>query len=194
MHQRRCGSHIGQHYRKRFFLARLALAQIGHGLCVVGIADEMKAAQTLDGDNGATTQELQRFGDRVASDGLTGFVEQRQLRPAFRTAIGFGVETTIFGPAVFAAATATERERCQTGAGTIIGYAATDRVAGAAVRAVGEGIAPAARSGIQHLGQAITADCRVVTDGGAGRLAATTFHNDKTVARRIRLPFFHGAG
>ena len=56
---------VGRHDRERLGVALLALAEAGDGGGVLGVADQMKAAQSLDRQNLAREQACQRGGDHV---------------------------------------------------------------------------------------------------------------------------------
>ncbi len=67
---------VGRHDRERLGIALLALAQAGHGGGVLGVADQVKTAQTLDGQNLAGEQTSQRSGDDIIHfDHFTSGVE-----------------------------------------------------------------------------------------------------------------------
>jgi hypothetical protein len=57
----------------------------------------MEAAQALDGDDLALLQQGQGSGERVVGQPVSFGVEQKQLRAAFRAAIGLGVKTPVSG-------------------------------------------------------------------------------------------------
>ena len=99
---------IRQHHRKGLGLTILALAQARHRRAVVGIAGEVKAAQSLDGDDGAVAQVLQRQGDRVAVQRDAVGIGQPQARTANRAAGGFGMKAPVRRFTVFLRASGTQ--------------------------------------------------------------------------------------
>jgi hypothetical protein len=70
----RDGRRIREHHGEGLLLAVLALAQARHGFGVGRIADEMVAAEALDGDDLAAREARQRFGDGI------GHIERRTRR------------------------------------------------------------------------------------------------------------------
>ncbi|EXI85454.1 MAG: hypothetical protein AW12_02272 [Candidatus Accumulibacter sp. BA-94] len=87
--------------------------------------------------------------------------------------------------AVLALAARAHREGLEAGARAVVGQAAADRVARPTVRAIGEGMPPAAAGGVEHLGQAVTADGRVMADHRR-RPTAAAVDDDETVAGTCR--------
>ena len=122
----------------------------------------MEAAQTLDGDELASTQQHQGRRDWIAADGLGLCVDERELWPAVRTSVGFGMEAPACRISVLGQAQRALRKRCHTGLGAIVGQGARQRESWAALCAVDEGVAVAPVGRVEQFGQA------VVAGGGVG--------------------------
>ena len=146
----------------------LALAKQFDCRRIVRIAGQVKTARSLDGDYFAGAQQLVGIADDIARDRVAVSVKQRDLRPAFRTTIAFGMQAVIFRAQILCLAFTAHGKWLEARTRPVVGQAATDRVARAAMNAVGEGIAPAAAFRVEHVTQAITADHRILTDHRAG--------------------------
>ena len=126
----------------------------------------MEATQALDCHDLPGAQAGQRLADRVTGQLLAACVEQVQPWTAVGAARGFGVETTVGRIGVFGSTGLAQRKGGQAGARPIVGNAMADRVTRAAVRAGGEGVAPAPASRVAEVGDAIRADRGIRADGG----------------------------
>ena len=105
--------------------------------------------------------------------------------PHTGTGIGLGVETPIAGIVVFRLAGPAHREGRHTGAGAIVGDGAHDREPGAAMGAVGEGVAIASAGRIADLGEAGGAGGGIGDHAGPDRARAA---GQDAKARRRRRP------
>ncbi len=176
--QRACGVEVGRHQGERLVLPVLARAQRGDGVLVVGAAREVVAADALDGDDEAVEQRGGSRRDRVdsagygaasrdridatsrcdaraaARDGAALAVEQPRARPALRAGVRLGVEAAVERVLVLRPAGRAEREAGHRRARAVVGDAAHDREARAAVGAVDERVAEAAVARVAQLGQA----------------------------------------
>lgn len=91
-------------------------------------------------------------------------IVQKNLWPAFGATVGLGMKASAVGLTVFMLAFIAERERFQATARSVVRQSAADRVAWAALRALGERIAPAPVSRVENFGQAMAAYRRIVPD------------------------------
>ena len=101
-----------KHQREGFFFAVFAFTQTAHGRFVMGGDDEMKSAQSLDGNDlaapdvpGGGAQGLMPAKDRFA-----GWIPQFEMRTANRTGIRLGVKTAVVRIVVFRPALWAHRE------------------------------------------------------------------------------------
>ena len=85
-----------------------------------------------------------------------------------------------------------QRKGREAGLRPVVGQAARDGVARAAVGAGDEGVAPASAGGIEQLGQAVGAGGHVGADGGARRPARAFGDREAAEALRRRLARAHG--
>ena len=143
----------------------------------------METAEALDGNDGATLQELQRRHHRIPLDSLAIGVDECQARTAHRAARRLGMKTPIGRIAVFMLAGRTQGERRQAGLRPIIGQRPGYGIARSAMRTGDEGVTPAATSGIKHFGQACRANGGVVADGSLDRAAAALGNGEAVDAR-----------
>ena len=157
---------IQTHHCKRLGLALLALAQLGHRVCIARIAGKMKPAHALDSDNVAGTQQAQGFGNRITGQRLSGCIQQAQLWPAIRAAGGFGMKTAVARCRVFVIARRTERKPGEAGLRPIVGNSPAHRVTRPTMGAGGKGVAPAAIGRVAEVSDALRTYRRVRPDGG----------------------------
>ena len=159
--------HVGKHQRQRLVGTALAHTQAQHRIAIGGVAGQVKTTEALDGDHFAQLQAAQGFGHRVAGQGrhAVGLVEA-QLRPAFRAGIRLGMEAPVARVAVFGIAAGALGKGRHAGARPVVGQAAGDGVARAAVGAVDEGVAPAPVLRVEKFGQARRTHAHVRPDGG----------------------------
>ena len=144
--------------------AVLSLPQESDGLGVLRVAGQVKAAWPLDGEDLAGLQQGVGVGHDVARDRVAMRVEQRDLRAALRAAVAFGVQAAIVRLAVLRLALFAHGEGLHARAFAVVWQTEADRIARAAVRAVGEGVAPAPAVRREHLAEAVAADGRVLPD------------------------------
>ena len=166
--------HAGDHQRERLVLAVLARAQPRDRALVVGAAGEVVAAQPLDGDDRARAQQARRRGHGVLPRPAPAPSSSRRAarRPGRRWA---GRGSGGRAGRRTRPARGAHREGGHRRLRAVVGDAAHDREARAAVRAVDERVAVAAVGRVEQLGEAVGAgrgvggDERVgVAAGGAG--------------------------
>ena len=156
--ERRARRDVRHHDCEGLLLARLALAQPRDGRGVAGITGELEAAEALDRDDLARAQALECRRDRILDrDRLAVRPQQREPWPADGAGVRLRVEPAIERIVVFLLARRALPEARHAGVGPVVGQGSGDRVARSAVRAVGEGIAPAAILRIKHLVNAVCA-------------------------------------
>jgi hypothetical protein len=156
---------------KGFSSRFLRLAQARHGFGIARVAGQVIAAEAFDGDDLAAQQARQGFGDRVAR-----LVTQRELRPAYGTGVRLGVEAAVVGLVVLALAGRAHLEGRHAGVRPVVGQIARQRVARPAMRAVDEGVAPAAVGGIEQLGEAVGTSDGIRRHRRVRRPAQTDFY------------------
>ena len=163
---------VAGHQGERLRPAVLGPAEAGDGGLVEWIADEMEAAEALDGQDLPGPDERRGLGDDVAAElAPRAGVEEGQARPADRAGDGLGVVAAVERVLVLAPAIGAHGEAGHGRLGAVVGEAADDRIAGAAVGAVGEGVAVAALAGRVDLPEAVGARGDVGRDedeAGAG--------------------------
>jgi len=106
------------------------------------------------------------------------------------TGVGLGVEAAVGGVVVFGLAGGAHWEDGHGGLGTVVGDAAGDGEAGAAVGAVEEGIAVAAVGGIEEFVEAVGAGGGVGGDAG-GDATEDFAGEDAEAGFGDRVPFLH---
>src|SRR5919107_1077541 len=181
------------HEREGLVLAHLAAPQGPYSLLVERVAGQMVTAETLYGDDSPATQHL-----RGACNGVIRAVvklvpepvEQPYLRSADGAGVGLGVEATVGGILVLAAAVGAHSKARHRSRGPVVRNCAGDGEARAAVRAIGERVTVTPVRGVQKLGQAIVAGCNVRRDEGltAESLPALLDTELYVPERRERLP------
>ena len=130
------------------------------------VASEMKSAETLERDDEPFTHGAGRIANRVARGQLLARrSEQPQTRTALGTSVWLRVKTAITRIFVLAPALGAHRERRHRCRRAVIRDIKRDREARPAVRTVGEGVAEAAISAIEDLGDTFGAGRHV---GGYG--------------------------
>ena len=140
----------------------LASTQFRHGLHIAGVTGQQKAAQPLDRRNPPLRQRpcgrvdalrIRPFA-RAGGNGRNAAPDKPKPRPARRARIGLRVETAIVGILVLGPTDGAERKTAHARHGAIVGNGTGDRVAGAAVGAIGEGVAVATVARIADIGKA----------------------------------------
>jgi hypothetical protein len=161
---------MGEHHGEGLGGALFALAESFNGGLVAGVADEVEAADTFEGEDAAVADGLRGLleGFVAMGQGLLGGA-QFELRPAVGAAVGLGVEAAVGGVAVFGLTGGTEGEVAHGGEGTVVGEAFDDGIAGAAEGAGGEGVEVAAVAGIANVFEAGGADGEIREEEGVGR-------------------------
>ncbi len=163
---------IARHQREGLVGALLLAAEAGDGALVARVGGELVAAEALHGDDLPACEEYGRAFDGVVLLGdacVTASVvlEEADVRSAVRACCGLGVEAAALGVVVFGAACGAHGECVHRRGGAVVGDAADDRVAGAAVGAVHEGVTVSSIGGVEELAQACFAGGGVGGDGGA---------------------------
>ena len=168
-----CGQ-IRDHHGQRFARPALAHPQALHCRGRARVHGQVEAAQSLDGHHRAGRQGRGRLGQGIAGKRPAGRVVPAELRPAHRAGVGLGVEAAVQGIVVLAPAVIAQGEHAHGGVRPVVGDLFDDGEAGAAVGAVGKGVAEAAVVRVADLGQAVGAGGDVRGDLGARRPAAVT--------------------
>ncbi len=190
--QARRGGGVGDHQRKRFLLALLAQAQPRDGFRPGRVANQVKTAEALDGQDGALPQARERAADRVRVRlAQAPRIEQRQRRTAVGAGVRLGVEAAMLHVVVLALARAAHREGGHAGVAPVVRQRTRDRVARAAVRAVDERIAPATIPGIEQFRETVRTDGGVRGDvrAVAAAVAGDDRERHRFIARRARAAF-----
>ena len=168
-------SEVARHQCERLDVAALEPAQAADRLGTGGIAGELVAAQTLDGDDFALLQQAADGIDivqhrvLVEADRPAVETDQRRPRPTGVAGDRLGMEAPVGGVLVLGAAGRAHGERRHGGGRPIVGQAPDDGQARAAVGAIGERVAVAAGEGIEHLGRTGRAQGSVGGDLGVRR-------------------------
>jgi len=181
-HRRR----IREHHGEGLLLAVLAFAQARDGFGIACIAGEVIAAEALDGNDLAAQQARQGFGDGVARH-----IPQRELRTAYGTGIRLRMEAAVGRVVVFAPAGRAHFKSRHAGVRPVVGQMARQRIARAAMRAVDEGVAPAAVGGIEQLGEAVRAGGGIGRHRGIRRAVATDFYFEAACIAERRFRRLH---
>ena len=180
---------IAGHQSERLGIALLQGTQTGHRLLVGGVASELIAAEPLDGDDLALLQEAAHrvdvieHGMLIEAHGASVEADEPRLRAADMAGDRLGVEPAIGGIAILRIAGRTHGEDRHRGLRAVIGNASDDGEAWAAMGAIGEGVAVAARERVEHFGRTVLTDSGVGRDLGMGRAADAL--GDAELAREI---------
>src|SRR5580658_5027181 len=131
-----------RHQRKRLFLPELSCTQGGVGRWISGIAGEVKASKSLDGDNLAFSEKQGCPADRfdVVGDHCRAFM-QRKRRTAAGASNWLRMEAAIGGVVILTAAIAIHRPRTHGGIRPVVGQSEDDSVTRPAIDAADVGIA-----------------------------------------------------
>ena len=178
----------GQHHdRERLLVALLPLAEPPHGRGRRGVAREVVAAQALHRHDPPLAQGRCRRRDRVGAQagGLAGRAQEPHARPAARAGDRLGVEAPVGGVVVLPPAVGAHREAGHRRGRAVVRHVAGDRVAGPAVRAVGEGVAVAAVGRVAHLAQALRAGGEIGRDRDPA-CALVAARDDGEAGERLR--------
>ncbi len=136
----------------------------GDGLLVGRIAREVVAADPLERDDQPVGERPGRRRDGVALGRTSAGADETQLRAADGARVRLCVEAPVAGIVVLSLASGTHPERRHRRRGTVVGHAAHDAEAGAAVRAVDERVAVAAIPRVAQLGETLLASRDVGRD------------------------------
>ena len=172
------GVEIAHHDGERLAVAVLALAQAHDGGFVGGVDGEMESADAFDGHDFAGDEAVDslRQPDRLRRIGAPSAVDEPELRAAVPAGIGLGVEAAVEWIVVLGLAGGAHFEARHRGLRAVVGDAAGDGEARAAVGAIEKWIAVAAVGGIEQFAQAVGAGGGV--GGNAGAHAAEDFAGD----------------
>ena len=171
----RRGRDVPDHQRERLLLAVLARAQRRHRPLVRGHAGEVEAAEALEREHAALAQAALRRLQRGP-----------QPRAAVRAGDRLRVEAPVAGVGVLGAAGGAHAEAGHRRVRPVVGDAAHDREARAAVGAVQERVAEAPVGRVEQLAQAVLAGGDVGGDE-RGRGPAARGLDDLEAGRRQRL-------
>src|SRR6202043_257838 len=151
------------HQRERFLLTMLALAKTRHGIGIASVDEKLESSDAFERNNFS----LQKGFDRI----FDGAVE---LRPAHRAGIGLRVEAAVLWVLVFLATHRTQCELLHRGVRPVVRNVDNDRVAWAAIGAVGERVFKAAIAGSEQFLAAVEAGGKIGKniDGLAGIVVA----------------------
>ena len=149
---------IVHHQSQRFFVAVLSTAQLRNRLVVCGVHRQVKTAQALYRHNLAG----QNFFRRPV-DGLLVPFELRpipgrfvpQMRPAYRTGVGLGVESSVCGIVVFFLTGRTHGKNGHGGHGPVVRNIFDDGKARPAIGAIDKRVAVTPVGRIKQFGQTI---------------------------------------
>ena len=178
-----CGQ-IRDHHGQRFARPVFAHPQALHCRGRARVHGQVEAAQSLDGHHRAGRQGRGRLGQGIAGKRPSVHVVPAELRPAHRAGIGLGVEAAVQGVMVLAPAVIAQGEHAHGGVRPVVGDVFDDGEAGAAVGAVGKGVAEAAVVRVADIGQAVNTGGDVRGDLGARRPAAVACQDAEIRARR----------
>ncbi len=176
------GGEVAHHDGEGFAAAAFGDAKAFDGGGGKGVAGELVAAETFDGEGAALLER-----------GADGGQVEREAGAADGAGGGLGMEAAIGGIGVFMSAIGAEREAAHGGVGAVVGGREGDGVAGAAVGAIGEGIGEAAIGGIADLGEARGAGGEVGGDEGETAIARGALDNVEAVFGRRLGKLFEGA-
>jgi hypothetical protein len=165
-----CGGHVAGHHRERLVLAVLAGPERRHGGLVAREAGEVVAADALDRDDPALAKRGDSAAQRLVAVVVAG--QQPQRRPALGARVGLGVEATVGRVRVLRGAARAQLEAGHRGQRPVVGDAAHDREARAAVGAVDERVAGAPVQRVEQLREAVVAGRGIGRDERGGRAAA----------------------
>ena len=172
---------VRDHHRERLLHPVLTVAQLLHGGRPGGIAGQVKSAQALDGHDFPGRQGVLgcRQGGVSGRHGPARRTLEPDVRSARRAGDGLGVEAPVGRILVLAPAVGAEREAGHGRLRAVVGQANSDGEPGAAVGAVGEGIAVAAVGRVEQLGQAVIAHGHVRRHERRGPALVLAFDDTK---------------
>ena len=151
---------LGEHDGERFGRPPLARTQASDDRLGSRVAHQVVTADALDGDDQSVVQAIDASRQRgfvIANRGPAGLAELQRW-PAMRTRQWLCVETSVSRIVVLGAAIGAEIEAGHCRIRSIVGQSIDDRVAWAALRAVGEGVTIAPGLRVGHFGQTIRAN------------------------------------
>ena len=148
---------IPHHHGQGFVGAALAQAQCCHGLFIAGIQSQMKSPHTLYRNNLTGPQRGLGHRDGITIQCSPGLIGDPQGGATHRAGIRLGMKAALGGIIVFPLAVRALLEQRHAGVDPIIGNAAHNTQARAAVGAVDKGITVTAIIEIKQFLQAIRA-------------------------------------
>jgi len=162
------GGEIFEHDGERFSVAMLAGTETLDGGLIGGVNTEMESADAFDGEDFSGGKTVYTGFDGVfdGEDFAQG-VSEGDLRAALPAGVGLGVEAAVGGVVVFSLAGGAHGERGHGGLGAVVGDAAGDGEARAAVGAVEERVAVAAVGEVEEFAEAVGASGGVGGNAGA---------------------------
>ena len=153
---------VGRHEREGLVLPDLPGPQLADGLLVASVADQVIAAEALEGDDTAAAEQIGTGPQHFPGTGPG----ERHGGPAGRAGDGLRMEAAIPRVPVFCPARLAHREPGHGGVGPVVGDVRGDGETRPAVGAVGERVAVPAGAGIPDLGEAVPAGGNVRGDQG----------------------------
>ena len=164
---------VAYHNGKRFVAAAFAAAKLGYRLLVGSVACQVKSAQTLDGDDTATGQQLNTAVDNGVAglargaDGRQrgGFARltaharfaPRDMRPAIKAGIGLRVKTPVEWVGILRGTLRTHGKTIHRRGRSVIRQRPDDGKARSAVGTVDKRVVIAPIGGVEQLAQTIIA-------------------------------------
>ena len=164
------GCEVANHDGEGLAGAVLSLAEAVNGSLIGGVDGEVEAADAFDGEDLSVGEAADGFLNGVLIEDGAGWVggDEFDLGAADGAGVGLGMEAAVGRVVVFLPAGGTHGEDGHGGLGAVVGDAAGDGEAGAAVGAVEEGIAEAAVGGVEELAEAVGTGGCVSGDACAG--------------------------
>jgi hypothetical protein len=144
-----------RHERERLLFTVLALSKPDDGRLGSRVHHEVKPAEPLHRDNAAFLEKANALADGIFHRELRSLpIEEPTTRSAAGAGVGLGVEAAVLRVLVLATAIGAQGKRIHRGERTVVGEPSDERIAGAAVGAVDEGISKASVSGVEELREA----------------------------------------
>ncbi len=169
------------HHRQRLARAPLERSQSGHTPFIAGITYQVITPHPLDRNQrsrlqgaGGGVQRILALGQRIAVAAAPG-----QMGPALGAAYRLGVVASVQRVFIGRRTARAHGKARHGGMGAVVGEAADDGVARAAVGAVGKGVVVVAIVGIGHVRGARLAHPLIRRDGDRGRALLLAGFNSK---------------
>jgi hypothetical protein len=174
-----CGG-VTDHDGEWLFATLLAAAEFEHGVGLAGVDCQVKAAEAFDGEDGTLLEETDGFGERIAGVRGVRAVDEGELGAAVPAGVGLGVEAAVEGVVVLGLTGGAHAKGGHGGLGAVVGDAANDGEARAAVGAVDEGVEVAAVGWVEEFGCAVGTGGDVWGDEGVGGAGAGALQNEES--------------